>query len=76
MQLSKEVVSLSIDLMKRFKKLMIMTNLIINRRELAVKLSKQGVNLNEISKKLNRTVEMWVSRKECKIENGILFLSK
>lgn len=53
-----------------------MTNLIINRRELAIKLSKQGVNLNEISKKLNRMVEMWVSRKECIIENGILYLSK
>ena len=46
MQLSKEVVSLSIDLMKRFKKLMIMTNLLSTlSQELQTKLADFKVSI-------------------------------
>jgi len=46
LQLSKEVVSLSIDLMKRFKKLMIMTNLLSTlSQELQTKLADFKVSM-------------------------------
>ena len=44
---------------------------ITNRRELAIRLDN-GVDINLISVRLQRTVNMWLSRNEVKIENGIL----
>jgi hypothetical protein len=50
------------------------TTKIISRRELAVRLSNGKVSVNELSKKVQKTVDLWLSRKEILIENGYLIL--
>lgn len=50
-------------------------NKIINRRELAIRLSNGSVNIELLSKKVEKTVNMWLTRKEVVIENGFLRLA-
>jgi hypothetical protein len=50
------------------------TTKIISRRELAVRLSNEKVSVNELSKKVQKTVDLWLSRKEVVVENGYLIL--
>jgi hypothetical protein len=50
------------------------TTKIISRRELAVRLSNGKVSVNELSKKVQKTVDLWLSRKEVVVENGYLIL--
>ena len=50
-------------------------NKIISRRELAIKLSNGKVSVDELSKKVEKTVELWLSRKEVVLENGYLKLA-
>jgi hypothetical protein len=46
---------------------------ITNKRQLAVTLSNSGrVELSKVSKRLNKIVELWLSRKEIKIENNFI----
>ena len=44
-------------------------NKIISRRELAIRLSNGSVNIELLSKKVEKTVNMWLTRKEV-VENG------
>ena len=48
---------------------------IISRRDLAIRLSLGSVNVELLSKKVEKTVKMWLSRKEVVIENGYLKLT-
>ena len=50
-------------------------NKIISRRELAIRLSNGPVNIELLSKKVEKTVNMWLARKEVVIENGFLRLA-
>ena len=50
-------------------------NKIISRRELAIRLSNGSVNIELLSKKVEKTVNLWLSRKEVIIENGFLRLA-
>lgn len=52
------------------------TTKIISRRELAIKLSNGKVSVDQLSKKLEKTVELWLSRKEVVLENGYLKLAQ
>lgn len=59
------------------KKIEIMTTTkIISRRELAIKLSNGKVSVDQLSKKVEKTVELWLSRKEVVLENGYLKLAQ
>jgi hypothetical protein len=51
------------------------TTKIISRRDLAIRLSQGAVNVELLSKKVEKTVNMWLSRNEVIIENGYLKLS-
>jgi hypothetical protein len=51
------------------------TTKIISRRELAIELSNGAVALDKLSKKVEKTVALWLSRKEVIIENGHLKLN-
>ena len=51
-------------------------NKIIGKRDLAIRLSEGGVNIELISKRVEKTVNMWLRRKEVVIENGYLKLAK
>jgi hypothetical protein len=43
---------------------------ILNRRELAIKLANdKKINLNNVSKKLNKIIALWISRNEI-IQDG------
>lgn len=60
---------------KQSQILNIMTTLkITSVRELAVELSNGSVELSRVSVRLQRVVEMWHSRNEVVIENGIITL--
>lgn len=50
-------------------------NKIISRRELATRLSNGSVNIELLSKKVEKTVNLWLSREEVIIENGFLRLA-
>ena len=50
------------------------TTKIISRRELAIRLSNGKVSINDLSKKVQKTVDLWLSRKEIVVENGYLIL--
>ena len=50
------------------------TQLITSRRELAIKLYNGKVSVLLLSKRVQRTVDMWLSRNEVIIENGFLKL--
>ena len=50
-------------------------NKIISRRELAIRLSNGSVNIELLSKKVEKTVNLWLNRKEVVIENGFLKLA-
>ncbi len=52
------------------------TQKIISRRELAIQLSNGKVSVGKLSKKVERIVELWLSRKEIVLENGYLKLAK
>lgn len=52
-----------------------MTTLITSRKNLAVELSNGPVQLALVSIKLKRVVELWKSRNEIKIENGLITLN-
>lgn len=52
------------------------TKKIISRRELAIQLSHGKVSVGKLSKKVERIVELWLSRKEIVLENGYLKLAK
>lgn len=51
------------------------TKKIISKRELAVRLSNGKVSVDELSKKVQKTVELWLSRKEVVLESGYLKLA-
>lgn len=47
--------------------------MIKNKRDLAIALNNGGkVEMSKVSKRLFKTVDMWVSYKDCKIENGFV----
>lgn len=47
--------------------------MITNKRDLANKLSNNGkINFSEISKKLHKTIEMWISYGDVKKNNNIV----
>ena len=51
------------------------TRKIISRRELAIKLSEGKVSVEELSMKVQRAVDLWLSRKEIVLEDGYLRLA-
>ena len=48
---------------------------ITSRRDLAIRLYNGSVNIELLSKKVEKTVKMWLSRNEVIIENGFLKLA-
>jgi len=51
------------------------TSKIISKRDLAIKLSNGKVSVDQLSKKVEKTVNLWMSRNEVVIENGYLKLA-
>ena len=51
-----------------------MTSKITHVAQLAQEVHNGGVEASRIGKNLQKRVSLWVSRKECVIENGILKL--
>ena len=48
---------------------------IISRRILALALDKGKVNMNIIGKNLNRTVSLWITRKDIILKNNYIVLN-
>ena len=51
------------------------TNKITSRKELAITLSKGKVSIENVSIKLQRVIELWLSRKEIVLIDGFLNLA-
>jgi len=51
------------------------SNKITSRKELAINLSKGQVSIESVSVKLQRVINLWLSRKEIVLINGFLTLA-
>jgi len=71
--LTYQKVPLSLIYQKR--KDMTTSNKITSRKELAINLSKGQVSIESVSVKLQRVINLWLSRKEIVLINGFLTLA-
>lgn len=64
-----------LSLIYQKRKDMTTSNKITSRKELAINLSKGQVSIESVSVKLQRVINLWLSRKEIVLINGFLTLA-